>query len=289
MGKGSSAPPPAPESQNINQSNLPAYAEPYLTDIMQRAQAESNRPYQAYEDPRVAGFTGAQTGAQQEIAGMQARPEFDQAAQFAQTGGTQALGFGQSAAGLGALAADAGQQYQNQATSPAAQQAFMSPYMQNVVDIQKQLGSIQATGLQDAFKRGDQAQQYAADLGLRGLNTGLQGQQVGMQGAQQATQAGATIGDIGGAAQNNQLQRIQAQASAGQEQRGLNQQLLDQSYTDFLAQRDYPMEQLGYFSNLMRGIPVGLGSTATTYAQPPSMAQQLSGLGIAGLGLSKLL
>ena len=106
MGKGSSAPPPAPESQNINQSNLPAYAEPYLTDIMQRAQAESNRPYQAYEDPRVAGFTGAQTGAQQEIAGMQARPEFDQAAQFAQTGGTQALGFGQSAAGLGALAAD---------------------------------------------------------------------------------------------------------------------------------------------------------------------------------------
>ena len=331
MGKGSSAPPPAPESQNINQSNLPAYAEPYLTDIMQRAQAESNRPYQAYEDPRVAGFTGAQTGAQQEIAGMQARPEFDQAAQFAQTGGTQALGFGQSAAGLGALAADAGQQYQNQATSPAAQQAFMSPYMQNVVDVNKQeavrdaqitnlagnlsaarqgtyggarqllaqterernlqqeLGAIQARGQQNAFERGDKAQQYAADLGLRGLNTGLQGQQVGMQGAQQATQAGATIGDIGGAAQNNQLQRIQAQASAGQEQRGLNQQLLDQSYTDFLAQRDYPMEQLGYFSNLMRGIPVGLGSTATTYAQPPSMAQQLSGLGIAGLGLSKLL
>jgi len=79
MGKGSPA--PAPESQNINQSNLPEYAKPYLTDIMQRAQAESNRPYQVYEDPRVAGFTGAQTGAQQEIAGMQQRPEFDQAAQ----------------------------------------------------------------------------------------------------------------------------------------------------------------------------------------------------------------
>ena len=49
------------------------------------------------------------------------------------------------------------------------------------------------------------------------------------------------------------------------------------------------MEQLGYFSNLMRGIPVQLGSTATTYAQPPSMASQLGGLGIAGLGLSKLM
>ena len=331
MGKGSSAPPPAPESQNINQSNLPAYAEPYLTDIMQRAQAESNRPYQAYEDPRVAGFTGAQTGAQQEIAGMQARPEFDQAAQFAQTGGTQALGFGQSAAGLGALAADAGQQYQNQATSPAAQQAFMSPYMQNVVDIQKQealrdaqksnlvgnlgaarqgtyggarqllaqterdrnlqtqLGSIQATGLQDAFKQAQQAQQFGAELGLRGLNTGLQGQQVGLQGAQQATQAGATIGDIGGAAQTNQLQRIQAQAAAGQEQRGLNQQLLDRSYADFLAQRDYPMEQLNYFNSMMRGIPVQQGSTATVYAPPPSFASQAAGLGIGGLSMAKLL
>jgi len=329
MGKGS--PPPAPESQNINQSNLPEYARPYLTDIMQRAQAESYRPYQEYQDPRVAGFTEPQKAVQQETLGMQQRPEFDQAAQFANTGGTQALEFGQTGAGLGAIAAGAGQNYQNQATSPAAQQAFMSPYIQNVMDVQKQealrdaqignltgnlgaarqgtyggarqllaqterernlqqrLGAIQAEGQQNAFQQAQQAQQFGADLGLRGLNTGLQGQQVGLQGAQQATQAGATIGDIGGSAQANQLQRIQAQATAGQEQRGLNQQLLDQSYADFLAQRDYPMEQLGYFSNLMRGIPVGLGSTATTYAQPPSMASQLTGAGIAGLGMYNLM
>jgi hypothetical protein len=329
MGKGS--PPPAPESQNINQSNLPEYAKPYLTDIMQRAQAESYRPYQEYQDPRVAGFTQSQTGAQQEIAGMQQRPEFQEAAGLTRTGAQQATGFGQTGAGLGAIAAGAGQNYQNLATSPAAQQAFMSPYMQNVVDVQKQealrdaqktnlagnlnaarqgtyggarqllaqterernlqqeLGAIQARGQQDAFKQAQQAQQFGAELGLQGLNTGLQGQQVGLQGAQQATLAGAQLGDIGQSTQANQLQRIQAQAAAGQEQRGLNQQLLDQSYADFLAQRDYPMEQLGYFSNLMRGIPVGLGSTATTYAQPPSMATQIGGLGIAGLGLSKLI
>jgi hypothetical protein len=331
MGKGSPSPPPAPQSQEIHQSNLPEYAKPYLTDIMQRAQAESNRPYQAYEDPRVAGFTTAQTGAQQEIAGMQQRPEFQEAAGLTRTGAQQATGFGQTGAGLGALAAGAGQQYQNLATSPAAQQAFMSPYMQNVVDVQKQealrdaqignlagnlnaarqgtyggarqllaqterernlqqeLGAIQARGQQQAFDQAQQAQQFGAELGLRGLSTGLQGQEVGLQGAQQATLAGAQLGDIGQSAQANQLQRIQAQAAAGQEQRGLNQQLLDQSYADFLAQRDYPMEQLGYFSNLMRGIPVGLGSTATTYAQPPSIAQQIGGLGIAGLGLSKLM
>jgi hypothetical protein len=32
----------------------------------------------------------------------------------------------------------AGQQYMGMATDPQAQQAFMSPYMQNVVDVQKQ-------------------------------------------------------------------------------------------------------------------------------------------------------
>tara|TARA_R110002124_G_C8898858_1_gene509696 strand:- start:14 stop:1012 length:999 start_codon:yes stop_codon:yes gene_type:complete len=330
MGKGSKQQAPAPTSQEIHQSALPEYAKPYYTDIMQRAQAESNRPYQDYGQDRIAGFNPQQTATQQEVAGMQARPEFDQAAQFAQTGGTQALGFGQTASGLGAIAAGAGQQYQNQATSPAAQQAFMSPYMQNVVDIQKQeavrdaqinnlsgnlgaarqgtyggarqllaqterdrnlqqqLGSIQAEGQQNAFQQAQQAQQFGANLGMQGFQTGIQGQQAGMQGAQQATSAGATIGDIGQSAQANQLQRIQAQAAAGQEQRGLSQQLLDSSYADFLAQRDYPMEQLGYFSNLMRGIPVGLGSTATTYAQPPSMASQLTGAGIAGLGMYNL-
>ena len=319
MGKGSKQQAPAPTSQEIHQSSLPEYAKPYYTDIMQRAQAESNRPYQEYGQDRIAGFNPQQTATQQEVAGMQARPEFDQAEQF-----------GQTASGLGAIAAGAGQQYQNQATSPAAQQAFMSPYMQNVVDVQKQeavrdaqinnlsgnlgaarqgtyggarqllaqterdrnlqqqLGSIQAEGQQNAFQQAQQAQQFGANLGMQGFQTGIQGQQAGMQGAQQATSAGATIGDIGQSAQANQLQRIQAQAAAGQEQRGLSQQLLDSSYADFLAQRDYPMEQLGYFSNLMRGIPVGLGSTATTYAQPPSMASQLTGAGIAGLGMYNL-
>ena len=138
MGKGSKQQAPAPASQEIHQSSLPEYAKPYYTDIMQRAQAESNRPYQTYDQDRIAGFNPQQTATQQEVAGMQARPEFDQAAQFAQTGGQQSLGFGQTASGLGAIAAGAGQNYQNLATSPAAQQAFMSPYMQNVVDIQKQ-------------------------------------------------------------------------------------------------------------------------------------------------------
>jgi hypothetical protein len=71
-----------------------------------------------------------------------------QAAGYGQAGagfGQSGAGIGQQASGLAGLStnlgrrgADAGQNYMQMATSPGAQQAFMSPYMQNVVDYQKE-------------------------------------------------------------------------------------------------------------------------------------------------------
>ena len=50
---------PAQTSSTVTQTNLPAYAEPYVTDIMERAQAQSYRPYTPYEGQRIAGFSDA--------------------------------------------------------------------------------------------------------------------------------------------------------------------------------------------------------------------------------------
>jgi hypothetical protein len=128
-----------------------------------------------------------------------------------------------------------------------------------------------------------------AQAGMQGIQTGLQGLQTGLQGAQQATQAGTALANIGTAEQESNLRRLQAQSTVGAEQRALEQQILDQQYADFLRQRDYPMEQLGYYSNLMRGMPIQLGSTATTYQQPASAVSQVGGAGLSLLALSKLL
>lgn len=349
---------PQPSTQTVTQTNLPEYAKPYFENIMSRAQAESYRPYTAYQGERIAGFTPGQTAAQQETFRMQTPGQFGTGTAMATAGGAgslatgqqavgtgqQALGYGATGAGLGAIASGAGQEYYGMATDPRAQQAFMSPFMQNVVDVQKRealrdaekaqlganlaaarqgtyggarqtlamterernlqqnLANIQAAGAQKAFEQAQQAQQFGANLGLQGLQTGIQGQQAGiagvgqalqgfqtgLQGAGQAIQAGQTLGQLGQSQQQTDLQRIQAQAAAGAEQRQLQQQRLDTAYADFLRQRDYPMEQLGYYSNLLRGVPVQLGSTSTTYAQPPSLASQVSGLGLAGLGLYNL-
>jgi hypothetical protein len=300
MGKGGGS--SQPTQQNVTQTNLPEYAKPYFENIMQRAQAESYRPYTPYEGERIAGFTPEQGQIQQEALGMQTPGEFGAA-----TGLT-------GMAGLGALGA--GRQYMGMATDPSQMQAFMSPYQQAVTDINKReavretqiaqqqanlgaarqgtyggarqaiaqaererglldrLAQIQATGGQKAFEAATQAQQFGTTTGLQGL--------------QQAGQAGATLGQLGGQRQQADITRLQAQETVAAQQRALQQQQLDQQYADFLRQRDYPMEQLGYFSNLMRGVPVGLGSTTTTYAQPPSIASQVGGLGLAGLGLYRL-
>lgn len=385
MGKGDSPPPPT--NQTVTQTNLPEYARPYFENVIGRAQTESYRPYTPYGGERISGFDPAQTAAQQSVLGMQSPGQFatgtsmtgqagqqslgygaqgsaagQQAMGYGAQGaatGQQAMGYGATGAGLGALAAGMGQQYAQQATNPQAMSAYMSPYVQNVMDVQKaeavrnaqqanlagnlgaarqgtyggarqllaqtersralgtQLGNIDATGMQRAFEQAQQAQQYGANLGLQGYQTGLQGMQtglqgvqaaqhaqqlgiqgaqagmqgaqVGLQGAQQYGQAGAQLADIGVRQQATDLSRFQAQAAAGAEQRALQQQRLDMGYADFLRQRDYPMEQLGYYSNLLRGLPVGLGSTATTYAPPPNATSQLMGLGTGAYALNKLM
>jgi hypothetical protein len=182
--------------------------------------------------------------------------------------------------------------------------------------LRQEMGDIQAKGLQSAYDQAMKSLQFGSDLGLRGyqvglegartgiagtqagmegartgiqgIQTGLEGFRTGLQGAQQATQAGATLADIGTSEQAADLRRLQAQSAVGQEQRALEQQILDQRYADFLRQRDYPMEQLGYYSALLRGLPMQMGSTQTSYAQPPSIASQIGGLGLSAIGLSKL-
>jgi hypothetical protein len=163
----------------------------------------------------------------------------------------------------------------------ANQQADLTVGQQNLnasLDTQR-LGA--TTGLQallanqqtnlEAQRLGEQSRQFGATTQLQGLG--------------QVLESGRTLGNLGLTQQQADLQRLQAQSATAGQQQQLTQQQLDMAYADFLRQRDYPMEQLGYYGNLLRGVPVQLGSTATTYAQPPSMGAQVGGLGLGALGM----
>lgn len=331
---------PTQTSQNITQTNLPTYAEPYVKDIFARAQAQSYRPYTPYEGQRIAGFSDAQQAAQQETLGLQTPGEFSAA--NAGLGGATQMGLQAGQAGLtgGLMGSGIGAQMgygvanQGMQAAFADPSAYMSPYMQNVVDVQKQqalrdaqkdqlvgnmgaarsgtyggarnilagterernLGftqnKIQQEGLQNAYTAAQARQQNLGQFGMQGLQAGVQasGQMgtLGQAGLQAGIQGSQALGQLGTAEQAANLQRLQGQYNVGTQQQGLQQQQMDTAYADFLRQRDYPMEQLGYYQNLVRGMPIGLGSTATTYATPPSMTSQLAGAGLAALGTAGL-
>ena len=174
---------------------------------------------------------------------------------------------------------------------------------QRLSDLARQFGSNQ--GL-EAQRLGEQSRQFGTTTGLEaqrlsdlsrqfGSNQGLEAQRLREQsrqfgsgqrlaGLQAAGQMGQTLSNIGQAQQQADLQRLQAQAASASEQQTMRQRFLDNDYAEFLRERDDEMEKLGYFSNLMRGIPVGLNSTNTTYAAQPGMGQQFLGAGLAGLG-----
>jgi len=125
---------------------------------------------------------------------------------------------------------------------------------------------------QAAAQLGEQSRQYGAGLGLQGLQTALQSaQQLGGLGS---TQFG----------QNLALNQLQQQYGQQQQQRA--QDVYNAQYQDFLNFQNYPYKQLGFMSDIIRGVPL-MQTGATVYQQPPSTLGTLAGLGLGAYGLMK--
>ena len=245
----------------------------------------------------IAPMSDTQQELGRQIAGLQTPGAFT-TAQQAQEAGIQGL-----------LAAPA-------RFDTTAAQAYMSPYQQAVIDVEQrkaidnarraqldanlaaarqgtyggarqalltgaresglrtQLGDIQTRGLQSSFDRAreqfgaDRAAQIAVAQGLGGL-----GQQQGALGVQQ---------------QAAELDRLKTLGAFGDLERGIMQEGLG-AEAAYQRQRDlFGQQQLGNLANILRGVPT-TDTTQTTATPPPSFASQLTGLGITGLSLAKLL
>lgn len=289
---------------STTQTTIPEYARPTVERMVGKAEALTNAPYQAYGGQRMAVATPEQQAARAGVAGMQLPGQF-------------AAGTGLTAAGgLGALGA--GQQYMGMATSPEAQQAFMSPYMQNVVDVQQreairaaQQGQLaQNLAAAKAGTYGGARQTLAMTERERNLQdqlgriqaTGLQsaydqaqkamqfGTDIGLRGAGQAAQAGLGLGQLGTAQQAAGLDLARAQETFGGLGQKERQAALDMAYQDFITQQQHPYKQLGFLSDILRGSS-SLAATGgkAVYEAPPSMLSQIGGIGLGALGASRLM
>lgn len=131
--------------QQITQttSNIGEAQRPYYNQLMQGAQSLLGTQVPLYDRERIAGFTDQQKKLQGEVAGMQTPSQFGSATNLAQQAGLGAIQAGQYTPGqFNAQQVQAPNVNYFQMAAPeqfgsAQAQQYMSPYVQNVLDIQK--------------------------------------------------------------------------------------------------------------------------------------------------------
>lgn len=295
---------------------------PYAQKLLGNAELYTDpelNPYMQYMGERVAQFTPLQQQSYENAALMQTAPQLGDATAMA------------GMAGLGALNTQyTFNPYSAQQFTGDAVKAYMSPYVQNVVERQqadaqrqadiarqaqgaqaaragafggsgdylmraqaagnlaRQKGDIQAKGLQDAYTQamGQFNQSQAQNLAGQQLNAQQQqfGAGLGLQGLQTANTAAQNLANIGNTQYGQNLGLLDVQNKFGAQQQTQVQNVLNNQYQDFLNAQNYPYKQMGFMSDMIRGLPLAQQSSAM-YAQPPSMLQQVAGAGLVAKGL----
>ena len=297
--------------------DVPDWAKPYAKEGLGKAAALTDiekNPYQAYGGDRQAGFTGLQQQAFTGAENMAPSAAMGTAAQMAGQAGLGALGAGSSF-----------NPYQTGQFTGQTAQDYMSPYMQNVVDIQKREAqrSADIAGTQRAgqatrsgafggarqaimeAEAGRNLQQQLGDIQATGQQAAYQdaasrfaqeqqlreqsrqyGAGLGMQGLQTALTGAGQLANIGQQTFGQEMDINKLQQQYGTQQQAFEQQGLDTRYQDFLNQQRYPYQQLEFMNAMLRGTP--LGTVSTMYQPAPSQLSQLAGLGTAAYGVSKM-
>jgi hypothetical protein len=283
-----------------------------LTDINQN-------PYMQYMGDRVAQFTPLQQQSYENAGLMQTAPQLQDASAMAGQAGLGALNTqytydpykAQQFTGANVeqymnpymqnvverqqqdaqrQAQIAGQAQQAQAARSGAFGGSGDYLMrgQAAGNLARQKGDIQAQGLNNAYTQA--MNQFNTSQGQNQAAAQLNAQQqqfgagLGLQGLQTANQAATNLANIGQTQYGQNMGILGMQNQFGGQQQQQVQNVLNNQYGDFLNAQNHPYKQLGFMSDMLRGLPLTQQSQAM-YGQAPSMVQQVAGLGITGKAL----
>jgi len=304
-------------------TSIPDYAKPYVEELLGNAQGLTDyhqNPYMQYLGDRQAQFTPMMQQSYENMALMQTQPQLQDATAMAGSAGLGALNTGYTYNPFQTKSftspqmaesymspymqnvverqqADAQRQSdiarQAQGAQAARSGAFggSGDYLmraQAAGNLARQKGDIQAQGLQNAYTQGmgqfnqeQGATQAAAQLNAQ---QGQFGAGLGLQGLQTANQAAQNLANIGQTQYGQNMGINAAQNQYGLQQQAQTQSILNNQYQDFLNAQNYPYKQLGFMSDMLRGLPLTQQSS-NLYAPPPSAVSQIAGLGLTGKAL----
>ena len=271
----------SPQEVTTTQTNLPPYVQPQFERLLRRGEAESLQGYTPYGGQRLAFFSPDELAA-------------------------QAMTRGYAMSGTPSQFSDAESRIQNQMGFQEGIDTFMSPYQQAVTDVAKREAIRQSKARADqigskaALSGGLGGYREAILQAEREKNLGQQLDDLQVRGSQAAFDRAANqfnrdqmmnlqsanfLRGLGGDINRDAMARIGALQGIGSQQRALQQAAFDTGYQDFLRQQDFDKQQLGFFSNLLRGVPVSPQQNISTFQQQPGLFQRALGLGLGGLGM----
>ena len=299
MGKGRSSGSSAPQQTEVTQTttNLPEYAQPYFTRLLGRTEYESLNPYRTYTGQRLAERSplAEQVAARQTALGLAGAPrEMAEASQLARTSVVNPQRFDSGIASMymnpfQRLVTDVEKREAQRASditgeqieSRAAQSGGLGGYREAILQAERErnlgqrLGDIEARGQRDAFTQAQQ--QFERDRANQ------------LNAARQQLASAQFLGAQAPMQQRLAFDRLRQAQQAQEIGRNFRQAGLDMAYKDFLNQIAYPRQQLGFYGQILQGLPVTPGTQVSQYAPTPSGTQQLLGLGLGGLGLYRAL
>jgi hypothetical protein len=177
----------------------------------------------------------------------------------------------------------------------------------------RQLGDIRATGQQQAFEQAQQqferdrmaqmqreqemAQEAARVQGIgvdeqarvqtATADEAMRQREFQLQSMGFSADMARELAGLGERARAGDIQAAQLLEAQGLGQMARDQAGFDIAYQDFLRQQQFPQQQLGFYSDVLRGLPVAAaGASTESVSQPaPNPMQQALGAGISMLGL----
>jgi hypothetical protein len=295
---------------------------PYAQRLLGRAESLFDEDYQQYQPERVAQFSPMQMQSYENAAMMQTAPQMKDATAMAGSAGLGALNtsytynpyVNQQFTGANVQqymspymdnvvarqqqdatrqAAIAGQAQQANAARSGAFGGSGDYLMrgQAAGNLARQQGDIFAQGQQQAFQNAQNQFNTAQgqNLGAAQLNAqqGQYGAGLGLQGLQTALTGANALGALGGQQYQQNMGINALQNQYGLQQQAQMQKDYDTKYQDFLNYQNYPYKQIGFMSDILRGMPL-TQTGSSIYQAPPSTAQNITALGLGAAGISKL-
>lgn len=297
-GTGASA---LPAAGGTSESTLSSWAGPYVTNMLGRAQAVANEPYQVYGGPMTAGESGLQNKVFQGLGNLSFPGQLGQS--FSAAGAYQppamannaytpgAIGTG---AGAGISGLNTGTAGTTSAGTPGIASQYMNPYLQSVLNPQlEELRRQSQINMQPGMAKMTQAGGYGG--GRQAImeseaNRNLLQEQNKTIGQGYASAYDKGMGQFN-IEQGQGKDLVNMLANAGQAQRGIEQEGITADYNEFLAQRDDPMKKTQYLQSMLQGLPYqtvtnsplgksGMGQLAEITGSLPSVEKTLKELGL---------